>query len=69
LSDEDWDLVRDQFDDRCRWDEWEIPLHRNHPLLDAVLADRHPYTWFDPSEGWGAGRLQRLTGVTAEQER
>ncbi len=59
IGDDDWDAVSDGFDDECQWDEWEVPLRRNHPLLPAVLAERHPFSWFDAVEPSGAGYLQR----------
>jgi transcriptional regulator with XRE-family HTH domain len=68
VLDDDWDLVSDHFDDNCRWDEWEVPVMNNHPLLAAVLRDRHPYTWFDPTEPSGSGYLQRLTGLVVDDE-
>lgn len=64
--DDEWDAVSDAFDDRCRWDEWEVPLTRNHPLLATVLSERHPFSWFDPGEGTGPGYLQRLAGLIVE---
>lgn len=39
----------------CRWDEWEVPIRQSHPLLPAVLAERHPFTWFDAEEATGPG--------------
>lgn len=60
IGDDDWNVVSDGFDDACRWDEWEVPLMHGHPLLPAVLAQRHPFTWFDSGEPSGAGYLQRL---------
>lgn len=68
INDDDWDVVSDSFDDMCRWDEWEVPLYANHPLLPAVLADRHPFTWFDVVPATGAGYLQRLQGLLAKQD-
>ncbi|MBT0773526.1 hypothetical protein KIH74_31555 [Kineosporia sp. J2-2] len=68
LSDDDWDLVADSFDDQCRWDEWEVPLYNNYPLLGVILASRHPFTWFDPSEGTGPGYLRRLVGLEIEKD-
>ncbi|MEC5182452.1 hypothetical protein [Arthrobacter sp. CG_A4] len=62
-NDDNWDVVSDSFDDMCRWDDWEVPLYTNHPLLPAVLADRHPFTWFDVVPSTGAGYLQRLQGL------
>lgn len=64
IGDNDWELVSDAFDDRCRWDEWEVPLFTNHPLLPAVLAARHPFTWFDLVPPSGLGYLQGLRGLT-----
>ena len=32
LFDEEWDLVSDAFDDQCRWDEWEVPMHKEQPV-------------------------------------
>lgn len=57
IGDEDWDIVSDGFDDVCRWDEWEIPLHSDHPLLPALLKQRPPYTWFDQPGTSGVGDL------------
>ncbi|MGP5316445.1 hypothetical protein ACTXMB_00560 [Arthrobacter rhombi] len=66
IGDNDWDVVSDGFDDRCRWDEWEVPLRNGHPLLPAVLVDRHPFSWFDYIEASGPGYLQALAGRLAE---
>jgi transcriptional regulator with XRE-family HTH domain len=63
VLDDDWDVVSDAFDDRCRWDEWEVPLHQAHPLMPAILADRHPYTWFDNVPASGPGYMNRLMGL------
>jgi transcriptional regulator with XRE-family HTH domain len=66
IGDDDWDSVSDGFDDECQWDEWEVPLRRGHPLLPAVLAERHPFRWFDLDEPSGAGYLQRLSGLVVD---
>ncbi|MTD12892.1 hypothetical protein GIS00_02890 [Nakamurella sp. YIM 132087] len=66
IGDDDWSVVSDIFDDECCWDEWEVPLLRGHPLLPAVLAERHPFRWFDVVEPTGAGYLQRLTGMVVD---
>ena len=66
LGDNDWDAVSDGFDDICRWDEWEVPIRHGHPLLPAVLAQRHPYIWFDAEEATGPGYLQRLSGLVVD---
>lgn len=65
VLDSEWSLVSDAFDDRSRWDEWEVPIMDNHPLLAAILTEHHPYSWFDPGEGTGPGYLQRLAGLAA----
>lgn len=66
IGDGDWDIVSDGFDDLCRWDEWEVPLHSRHPLLPAILAERHPFNWFDQANATGPGYLQRLAGLVVE---
>ncbi|MCJ0906102.1 DUF1870 family protein [Rhodococcus sp. ARC_M6] len=66
LSDNNWSSVSDYFDDMCRWDEWEVPFYPNHPLLATVLALHHPFAWFNPEEGTGAGYLQRLSGQVVD---
>lgn len=66
VGDDDWDAVWDGFDERCRSDVWEVPLHRQHPLLPAILAERHPYTWCDTVEASGPGYLQGLTGLAVD---
>jgi hypothetical protein len=70
VHDDDWDAVSDCFDERCRWGEWEVPLMRNYPLLPAILAERHPFTWFDqaaPSDLEFLNRLaEALGGVEAK---
>lgn len=66
IGDDDWDAVSDGFDDICEWDEWGVPLRRNHPLLPAILAARHPFSWFDAGKPSGAGYLQRLAGVVVD---
>lgn len=60
IGDEDWDAVSDGFDDQSHWDEWEVPVRIGHVLLPAVLAERHPYTWFDLTPPTGPGYLMRL---------
>ncbi|MGL5828098.1 MAG: helix-turn-helix domain-containing protein, partial [Angustibacter sp.] len=62
-GDEDWDVVGDAFDDACRWDDWEVPRMKNHPLLPGILANRHPFTWFDNVPPTGPGYLQLLSGL------
>lgn len=46
-GDDDWEYITEAFDNVCRWPEWEVPIYREHPLLPVLLAQRHPYTWFD----------------------
>jgi len=58
-----WDAVSDKFDDQCRWDEWEVPLFSNHPLLRTLLSQKHPFTWFDTTPATGPGYLNRLLGI------
>lgn len=65
--DSDWEAVSEAFDDRCRWDDWEVPLYKDHSLLSAVLNERHPYSWFDPGEGTAPGYLQRLRGLVIDE--
>lgn len=62
MPDDEWDSVSDGFDDLCRWDEWEVPLMHDHPLLRAILDARHPFTWFDLAVPTGPGYLNRLAG-------
>ncbi len=50
MSDDDWEAVGEAFEGFCRWKPWLIPLYRDHPLLAEVLADIHPYSWFDPPQ-------------------
>lgn len=69
FGDDEWDMVSDAFDDRCRWDDWEVSVEKDHHLLAAILAERHPYTWFDPSPGTGAGYLQRLANIVADEDK
>jgi hypothetical protein len=66
LSDDDWGWARYCFADRCRWDEWEVPVIKDDPLLPAILADSHPYTWFDSKPSTGPGYLQRLMGLVVD---
>ncbi|MGO2655423.1 MAG: hypothetical protein ACTH93_06280 [Pseudoclavibacter sp.] len=68
IGDDDWDIVSDGFDDACRWDEWEVPLLRGHSLLPAILANRHPYRWFDLTEASGPGYLHALAGLLVENK-
>lgn len=67
LSDDDWESVSDAFDDMCRWDEWQVPVRNDHPLLPAILTDSHPFSWFDLKPSTGPGYLQRLQGIVVEQ--
>jgi len=48
-GDDDWGHVADTFDDLARWDDWEVPVLNGHVVLEALLAARHPYRWFDSS--------------------
>lgn len=48
LGDDDWDMVSDNFDDRAQWDDWEVPVYNNHPILSPLIERRHPFRWFDP---------------------
>jgi transcriptional regulator with XRE-family HTH domain len=49
-SDEEWDAVSEAFGDRFLWEDWQVPLYSDHPLLTGLLTDMHPYGWFDPPE-------------------
>jgi len=66
IGDTEWDAVREAFDDQCRWDEWEVPTLVGYTVLPLVMADHHPYSWFDVKEGSGHGYLQRLTGLVID---
>jgi len=46
-GDDDWDQVTDGFDDLAQWDDWEVPLVTDHPVLGPLLEQRHPFRWFD----------------------
>lgn len=63
VCDADWDIVSDDFDDRSCWGEWEVPLYTNHPLLPLILAERHPYTWFDVPEAADPDELKVLADL------
>lgn len=67
IGDDDWGVVSDGFDDVCRWDEWEVPILQGHPLLPTILAERHPFSWFDGGEASGPGYLQRLSGLVVDE--
>ena len=67
IGDEDWDIVSDGFDDICRWDEWEVPIYRSHPLLSKILAERHPFRWLDLDVPTGSGYLRELSGLAASE--
>jgi transcriptional regulator with XRE-family HTH domain len=67
-SDDEWGLVSDEFDDRCRWDQWEVPAMKGYPLLPYVLADLHPLRWFDVGPGTGRGYLNELAASAAGLE-
>ena len=66
IGDTEWDAVVEAFDDQCRWDEWEVPVLTGHVVLPLVLADHHPYCWFDVAGGSGPGYLQRLVGLAVD---
>ena len=51
VNDDEWDLATAMLHDRWRWDECDIPLLDGYEFLGVFLAQRHPYTWFDPSGG------------------
>jgi hypothetical protein len=48
IFDNDWEAVAEAFEDLCRWEAWQVPLYRDHPLLSQLLEELHPYAWFDP---------------------
>jgi transcriptional regulator with XRE-family HTH domain len=54
VTDDDWDGAGEAFDDLCRWETSQVPLYTDHPLLAGLIADMHPYTWFDPPETYDA---------------
>ena len=66
IGDDDWDAVGDDFEDRCQWDDWRLPLIPGNPLLPIVLADRHPFSWFNEVPPSGHGYLRRLAGMVVE---
>jgi len=45
MGDDDWDVLSDWFDDEAFAADWEVPL--GLPALPVLLAERHPFTWFD----------------------
>jgi hypothetical protein len=49
--DDDWVSVQWEFDDRARYEEYFVPLHRGHRNLGLVLEAHPPATWFDPPPG------------------
>jgi transcriptional regulator with XRE-family HTH domain len=49
IGDEDWEVVIDGLDDRCRWSEWDAPTRCGDRRLPGLLAERHPFRWFDES--------------------
>lgn len=40
-NDGHWNAVSDAFDNAARWAEWDVPAIIGHPLLPAMLAERH----------------------------
>jgi hypothetical protein len=50
LGDDDWDSVSDRFDDLAQWDDWEVPVFSDHPVLGLILEARHPFRWFDQAQ-------------------
>jgi len=47
VRDDDWEQIHAHFTKICRWPDWEVPLLAGLPQVGALLAERHPYTWFD----------------------
>lgn len=47
-NDDDWVTVSEVFNDAARWRSWKIPTIVGHELLPTVLAQSHPFSWFDP---------------------
>lgn len=68
LSDDDWSWVHYAFVNRSRWDEWEVPVRKDDSLLPAILADSHPYAWFDLKPSTGSGYLRRLMGLVVDED-
>jgi len=67
IGDTEWDAVIDSFDDQSRWDEWDVPAINGYAVLPLILADHHPYSWFDVADGSGPGYLQRLVDLTVDK--
>ncbi|WP_162893271.1 hypothetical protein [Microbacterium halotolerans] len=53
IGDDDWGMVFDEFDEQCRWGDWDMPIAIGHSLLPAFLAANHPFRWFDAIEPFG----------------
>jgi hypothetical protein len=55
LGDHDWGLALDIFANEAQWDDWGEPvlggLLGASPILDQILEDRHPSTWFQTTGG------------------
>jgi len=47
VDDEDWDVIWEWFDEISRWEDWCVPVTYNHPELQILLHNRHPFTWFE----------------------
>ncbi len=47
-GDDDWSAAQWEFDDRARFEEYFVPLHRDHRNLGLVLEAHPPATWFNP---------------------
>lgn len=66
VGDYDWGELEDEYDDRCLWGDWDIPLLPGSPMLRTLLQQRHPYTWLDPQVDVAPdaeGGLDRLLGA------
>lgn len=77
LLDDEWDAVSDGFDDRCRWDEWEIlcsqtircfaPFSRSDTRSPGLILQSRPAP--DTSTGSWAERFSSLTSRSSPTHR
>jgi DNA-binding XRE family transcriptional regulator len=56
VFDDNWDAVEDAFAERCQWGVWQVPLYQDHPVLAELLAELHPFAWFDSPQPFDDGQ-------------
>ncbi len=60
IGDDDWGELENEFYDRARWADYDVPLFRGSPMLRLLLDERPPLTWLDPRIDVDPGLVAQL---------